>query len=92
MKERFNMHIDALEEIMAMFKAEPETAAKKLAEERTALEKDAADNSDELFNAACYNALATIRTSLEQEKPTGQLISAIADAREELMVIRDTAV
>lgn len=91
MHERFTAHINELKEIMAQFKVLPEVAAKRLAAERQALEKDSADNSDEMFNAACYNALATIRTSLEQEKPTGQLISAINDACEELTAIRDMA-
>ncbi len=89
MTEQFDRHIEALERIIIMFKADPARAAQLLAEEKSALEGDFTESSDEMLRPALYNALATIRTSPEQEKPTGQLISAISDAREELMIIRD---
>ncbi len=90
MKEVFKRHIDALGEIMLMFKMDAEKAAKALETEKKALEEDCGCD-DEYLAPALYNALATIRTSPEQEKPVGQLIVAISDAREELMIIMEAA-
>lgn len=86
MKDTLKKHIDRLALILLHFHSDPEFAAGELDEEKTALEADSA-SKDELVAAALYNALATIRTSPEQEKPAGQLIEAIADARSELEAI-----
>ncbi len=90
MKEIFKKHIDKLGEIMLTFKVDPDKAAKELDEEKQSLEADSRCD-DEYLAPAMYNALATIRTSPEQEKPTGQLIAAISDAREELIIICQAA-
>ncbi len=90
MEEVFKRHIDALGEIMLTFKVDGEKAAKALEKEKAALEADCGCDNEYLA-PALYNALATIRTSPEQEKPTGQLIAAISDAREELMIIMEAA-
>ncbi len=90
MENTFRKHIDKLGEIMLTFKIDPKKAAQDLEEEKKSLEADSlCDN--EFLAPALYNALATIRTSPEQEKPTGQLIAAISDAREELMIIFEAA-
>lgn len=90
MENLFKKHIDKLGEIMLTFKVDPKKAAKELEAEKSSLEQDC-QCSDELLAPALYNALATVRTSPEQEKPTGQLISAISDAREELIIISAAA-
>lgn len=86
MKEILKKHIDRLDAVLLHFHSDAEFAAGELDEEKNALEADSA-SKDELVAAALYNALATIRTSPEQEKPAGQLIEAIADARSELAAI-----
>ena len=86
MSEILEKHIDKLGTIIILFKADPVKAADELAWEKKYLEEDR-DGADEIVSAALYNALATIRTCPQQERPTGQLISAITDAREELRVI-----
>lgn len=87
--EILKKHIDKLSEIILTFKVEPEKAAKELEAEKLSLEEDC-KTGDEYTGPAMYNALATIRTSPEQEKPTGQLIAAISDARDELEIIMET--
>ena len=87
--EILKRHIDKLSEIILTFKIDPEKAAKDLDAEKTSLEEDS-KTGDEYTSPAMYNALATIRTSPEQEKPTGQLIAAISDARDELEIIMES--
>ncbi|MGN1098615.1 MAG: hypothetical protein ACI4SS_06945 [Clostridia bacterium] len=89
MEEIFRKHIELLGEIMLMFKVDEKKAAKALEEEKRLLEEDS-HTDNEFLSPAMYNALATIRTSPEQEKPTGQLIAAISDARDELEIIMES--
>ncbi len=86
MSEILDKHIDKLGTLILLFKADPVKAAEELAWEKKYLEDDQA-GADEITAAALYNALATIRTCPQQERPTGQLICAITDAREELRII-----
>lgn len=86
MKDILRRHIDRLDAVLLRFRSDPEAAAGELDEEKTALDADSLA-CDEIIAAALYNALATIRTSPEQEKLDGQLIEAIADARSELAAI-----
>lgn len=86
MKDTLKKHIARLDAVILRFGSDPEVAAGELDEEKDALNADSV-SEDELLSAALYNALATIRTSPEQEKPVGQLIDAIADARAELAAI-----
>ncbi len=86
--ERFLRHIDRLNEIMLLFKTDAKAASASLEEEKLALEADSREEEG-LLRAAAYNALATIRTSPEQERPVGQLIEAISDAAAELAAIMD---
>ncbi len=86
MTEILNVHIDKLGTILLLFKTDPRRAARELGAEKRALEADQ-EGADEITAAALYNALATIRTSPEQERPAGQLIAAISDARDELRII-----
>ena len=41
----------------------------------------------DMYVPACYNALATIRSAIEQEKPNPQLVQYVKDARDELSAI-----
>lgn len=87
--EVLKKHIEKLSEIILTFKIDAEKAAKDLDAEKISLEEDC-KAGNEFTGPAMYNALATIRTSPEQEKPTGQLIAAISDARDELEIIMET--
>lgn len=89
MKDIFKKHIEALGEILLTFKVDTEKAVKLLDDEKRRLDKDS-QLENEFLSPAMYNALATIRTSPEQERPTGQLISAISDARAELEIIMES--
>lgn len=86
MIEVFEKHIETLGEILLTFKVDAEKAIRDLDEEKTLLESEC-KTDDEYLAPALYNALAAIRTSPEQEKPTAQLLEAISDARDELMII-----
>lgn len=86
MSELLDKHIDKLGTVLLLFKSDPHRAPRELEEEKRSLEDDR-EGADEITAAALYNALATIRTSLEQIRPTGQLIAAISDARDELRII-----
>ncbi len=90
MHDILQKHIDRLGTVILLFKADPAKAAEELAWEKKALDDDQA-GADEITAAALYNALATIRTCPQQETPTGQLIAAITDAREELRIIDASA-
>ena len=85
--EKFRCHIDRLNEIIGLFKTDAKAASDALEDEKLSL--DAASREEGLLGAAAYNALATIRTSPEQERPVGQLIEAIAEAAAELTAIMD---
>ncbi len=88
MSEILEKHIDKLGTVLLLFKANPPKAARELEAEKSALEADQA-GADEITAAALYNSLATIRTCPEQIRPTGQLIAAISDARDELRIINE---
>ncbi len=90
MRSIFERHIEVLGEILLTFKVDADEAAQLLEKEKTALEAES-HSENELIAAAMYNALASIRTSPEQERPTGQLVAAISDARDELCVIMEDA-
>lgn len=83
-------HIDELGKILIAFEMNSPAAIRMLQDEKKALtlkyELDDPAGRD-MYTPACYNALAVIRSAVEQDKPNSQLISYIKDAREELMAI-----
>lgn len=83
-------HIDELGKILIAFEINSPAAIRMLEDEKRALalryELDDPTGSD-MYIPACYNALATIRSAIEQDKPNSQLVSYIKDAREELCAI-----
>lgn len=84
----FKRHIESLGEILLTFKVNGEKAIELLEAEKQSLDEDS-HVENEFLAPAMYNALASIRTSPEQEKPTGQLIAAVSDARDELLIIME---
>ncbi len=85
----FKKHIETLGEILLTFKVDAERASAMLDDEKNLLDAESRLD-DEFIAPALYNALATIRTSPEQEQANLQLLDAIADARAELEIIMET--
>ena len=83
-------HIDELNKILLAFEIKSPAAIRMLEDEKKALglkyELDDPSGAD-FYVPACYNALAVIRSAIEQEKSNPQLISYIKDARDELIGI-----
>lgn len=83
-------HIDELGKILIAFEINSPAAVRMLSDEKKALtlKYDLEDPEGcEIYTAACYNALATIRSAVEQDKPNSQLVEYVKDAREELTAI-----
>lgn len=80
-------HIDELNKILLAFELKSPAAIRMLEDEKRALglKYDLEDSTGiDFYSPACYNALAVIRSAMEQEKPNPQLVSYIKDARDEL--------
>ena len=83
-------HIDELNKILLAFEMNSPAAIRMLEDEKKALglkyELDDETGAD-FYTPACYNALAVIRSAVEQEKINPQLASYIKDARDEIQSI-----
>ena len=80
-------HIDELNKVLLAFEIKSPAAIRMLEDEKRALglkyDLDDPQGAD-FYIPACYNALAVIRSAMEQERPNAQLISYVKDARDEL--------
>lgn len=85
-------HIEELGKILIAFEMNSPAAIRMLEDEKKALslryDIDDPEGLD-FYVPACYNALATIRSAIEQEKINPQLVSYVKDAREELKAIAE---
>lgn len=85
-------HIDELNKVLIAFEMKSPAAIRMLEDEKKALslryELDDPYGAD-FYAPACYNALAVIRSAIEQEKINPQLAGYIRDARDELKSILD---
>lgn len=85
-------HIDELGRVLIAFEMNSPAAIRMLEDEKKALslryDIDDPEGYD-FYTPATYNALATIRSAIEQEKINPQLASYIKDAREELIAIAE---
>lgn len=89
-KDLLEKHIDELGKILIAFEIHSPAAIRMLADEKRALTlKYDIDDPEgfDMYTPACYNALAVIRSAIEQDKPNDQLISYVKDARDELVAI-----
>lgn len=85
-------HIDELGKILIAFELNSPAAIRMLEDEKRALSLryDIDDHEGyDFYDPACYNALATIRSAIEQEKINPQLTQYVKDARDELRAIAD---
>lgn len=83
-------HIDELNKILLAFEMKSPAAIRMLEDEKKALtlKYDLEDDRGaDFYIPACYNALAVIRSAIEQEKINPQLAAYIKDARDELVNI-----
>lgn len=85
-------HIDELGKILIAFEMGSPAAIRMLEDEKKALtlryDLDDSEGFD-YYVPACYNALATIRSAIEQERVNPQLVSYVKDARDELVAIAE---
>ncbi len=85
-------HVEELGKILIACEMNSPAAIRMLEDEKKALslryDIDDPEGLD-FYTPACYNALATIRSAIEQEKINPQLVSYIKDAREELKAIAE---
>ncbi len=89
-KDLLEKHIDMLNNILISFELNSPAAIRMLEDEKKALSLryDIEDPEGyDFYVPACYNALATIRSAIEQEKINPQLASYVKDARDELIAI-----
>lgn len=88
-KNLLSSYAEEIEKILVEFSISEKSALEKMQEfkkklsEKYAVEKDC----QELFDACVYNALATINTVPGQNKKTGQLLSALTEAKDEIRAI-----
>jgi hypothetical protein len=84
-------HIDELERILIAMATNSPAAIRMLEDEKRALslkqdiEEDPAGR--DFYEPACYNALAVIRSAIEQEKINPQLVEYVKEAKDELISI-----
>lgn len=88
-KELLKNFSEQIEKILIEFSIDEENALKLMESLKSQLsEKYSVNNNDkEIFDICLYNALATINTVSGQKKKTGQLLSALTEAKEEIRAI-----
>ena len=89
--ELFDKYISIAEKVLVLSRVDEEKAQKELEILKKALSEPqvVGENEQELFDAAVYNALATINTAPEQKKINGQLLEAVTDAKAEISAIKE---
>ena len=81
---------EKIEKILIEFSINEENALSLMKDFKAELEvKHQVGEDKELFDACVYNALATINTVPVQNKKSGQLISALVEAKDEINAIAD---
>ena len=81
---------EKIEKILIEFSINEENALALLKELKADLEKKYPVGEDsELFSACVYNVLATINSVPGQNKKTGQLVSALVEAKDEIKAIAE---
>ena len=89
--ELLKKHIENIEKIILQFSVDEKIAVSMLAELKMQLGEVPPLNDDEkeMYEPAVYNALATINTAPISNKKNAQLLDALVDAKEELIVISE---
>lgn len=81
-------HIDELERVLIAFAMDSPGAIRMLEDEKRSLalrhDYQGDDWAKSLYEPACYNALAAIRTAIEQEMINAQLTACVKEAKDEL--------
>lgn len=80
---------EKIEKILIEFSISEENALLMMNNLKEELEKSYHTDNDELLGACVYNALATINTVPGQKKKSGQLISALVEAKDEIKAIAE---
>lgn len=83
-------YIELAQKTLAEFERSENSAMKLLGTLKESMsQKRELESGRELFEACVYNALATINTAPNQNKKNVQLIEALAEAREEMILISE---
>lgn len=81
---------EKLEKILIEFSIDEESALSMMKDFKADLEKKyLLEGNEELFTACVYNVLATINSVPGQNKKSGQLISALVEAKDEIKAIAE---
>lgn len=84
-------HVEELEKILIALSVNSPAAMRMLEDEKRALALRQEIEDDPLgrdfYIPACYNALAVIRSAIEQDVPNAQLTEYVRDAKNELASI-----
>ncbi|MCD8048624.1 MAG: hypothetical protein LUG52_03315 [Clostridia bacterium] len=90
-RELLGKHIDELGKILIAFEMNSPAAIRMLRDEKNALalkyDFEGYDEGREFYEPACYNALAVIRSAMEQDKINPQLTAYVKEAKDELSEI-----
>ena len=89
--ELLKKHIESIEKIILQFSVDEKSAASMLSKLKSKLCEGCVlpEEERELYEPAVYNALATINTVLIADKKHAQLLQALMDAKEELLIISE---
>ncbi len=89
--ELLKKHIESIEKIILQFSLDEKSAVSQLHELKEALCEvcSLSEEERELYEPAVYNALATINTAPISDKKNAQLLDALIDAKEELIIISE---
>ena len=89
--ELMKKHIEDIERIILQFSVDEKNAVLKLSELKKELARDypLPDEEKNMYAPAVYNALATINTAPIADKKNNQLLEALMDAKEELLIISE---
>ena len=81
---------ERIEKILIEFSVDEQNALKLMNELKEDLgKKYPVGEDEELFGACVYNVLATINSVPGQDRKSGQLISALVEAKDEIKAIAD---
>ena len=89
--ELMKKHIEDIERIILQFSVDEKNAVLKLFELKKELAKACSlpDEEKDMYAPAVYNALATINTAPIADKKNSQLLEALMEAKEELLIISE---
>lgn len=89
--ELLKNHIESIERTILQFSIDEKIAVSQLSELKKELGEayPLPEEEREMYEPAVYNALATINTAPCTDRKNAQLLQALVDAKEELLIISE---